>query len=83
MLHAPPALPGRWRRRYTCSAACQRVHRACRACGAHEGPDHFHRLRDGYCYELLDADPETGLATSMRPRQSCWRVYVAGPASAA
>jgi hypothetical protein len=66
------------RRVYTCSPACQRVHRVCQGCGAHEGPDHFTRLRDGFCYELVNSDPETGRTSSMFPRQSCWQVYAGG-----
>lgn len=58
---------------YTCSATCQRVHEHCRGCGVLAGPDHEHRLRDGYCAELLvSVDHATGVAHLRPLLVSCW-----------
>jgi hypothetical protein len=62
----------------SCSLACREVHRRCAGCGVFEGPDHFHRLRDGYCYELLNIDEETGQTVAVVIRQSCWVVAQLG-----
>ena len=39
-----------------------------------EGPDHLHRLREGYCYVLLTL-AETGAPTLVPAVQSCWSVH--------
>jgi len=57
---------------YTCSADCQGVHLRCRGCGVLEGPDHFHRLREGYCHELLVQDGPNGPMSLVPITQSCW-----------
>ena len=63
----------------SCSLECREVHRRCAGCGVLEGPDHFHRLRDGFCYELLNKDEETGRIVGVLIRQSCYEVlYRAG-----
>src|SRR5919199_1792009 len=54
-----------------CSMACQQVHTHCRGCGVLAGPDHVHRLREGYCYALLTLT-ETGAPTLVPVVQSCW-----------
>ena len=56
-----------------CSMACQQVHTHCRGCGVLAGPDHVHRLREGYCYALLTL-AETGAPTLVPVVQSCWSV---------
>lgn len=73
--------PAASHRVFTCSAACQQVHIACRGCGVLEGPEHFHRIRDGYCFALLDEDGNGGPTRMVPIQQSCWNVFVAGRAA--
>ena len=60
---------------FACSEACQRVHVSCRGCGVLEGPDHFHRIRDGYCFALLSEDPDGGPERTVLIQRSCWNVF--------
>ena len=49
------------------------MHEHCRGCGVLAGPDHEHRLRDGYCAELLvSVDHATGVAHLRPLLASCW-----------
>lgn len=59
---------------FTCSAVCQASHVACFGCGVLEGPDHFHRLQNGFCFALLSDDgtlvPIAGSCWKVRPRRA-------------
>ena len=66
---------------FACSASCQAVHVSCRGCGVLEGPDHFHRIRDGYCFALISEDADGGPARTVLIQQSCWNVFGAGRAT--
>lgn len=57
---------------FACAESCQRVHLRCRGCGVLEGPEHFHRLRDGYCYQIVSMDAETGDEVRVPITASCW-----------
>ena len=66
---------------FACSTSCQAVHVACRGCGVLEGPDHFHRIRDGYCFALVSEDPDGGPTRTVLIQRSCWNVFGAGRTS--